>query len=361
VSGSNIRLEYFRTDVKVSFGVLCSYAVFYVLFFLPTLMDGKLLAPGDGLMFYYPVIERPFALWSNLILSGYPTFADSQFLTWYPLKLMGLHYNGVVVFAYILASFFTYGLCRRITGSHSAGAFGGLVFGMSGFMAAHMGHLTIINAAAWIPLLLWSLDHVTTRPTIGWWLIGAGAVACSFLAGHPQIFVYGMLLAGGFALYRICRRIRESRSLALRVGVACIGMVTMGCALAAIQIFPLIEVSSSSVREALNVEQGWTFQDFTSFYLPLRQLPMALLFPNLLGTFPPAGSTPLNLVPYFGDWNLTEISCYFGMPTLLLAMIAPGTQSMRSQALFWEVAACSAPFSRSVETGRWRILRFIFP
>ncbi|MDQ1451545.1 MAG: hypothetical protein QOK38_1411, partial [Acidobacteriaceae bacterium] len=235
---------YLSSDAQVALVVLCSYMLFYIMFFLPSLMNNDLLAPGDGFIFYYPVVEKPFSLWSNLILSGYPTFADSQFLTWYPLKLVGLHFNGVVISAYVMASFFVYGLCSRITGSHLAGALGGFVYGMCGFMAAHMGHLTIIHAAAWIPLVLWSLEHVTTRLTAGWWLIGAGAVAGSFLAGHPQIFVYGMLLAGAFAAFRVGGAIRENRLMALRIGAACLGMVAMGLALAAIQILPLIEISS---------------------------------------------------------------------------------------------------------------------
>jgi Bacterial membrane protein YfhO len=330
---------YLSSDGQVGLIVLLSYVLFYILFFSPSLMNHELLAPGDGFIFYYPVVEKPFSLWSNLILCGYPTFADSQFLTWYPLKLVGLHFNGMVIAAYVMASFFAYGLCSRITGSHLAGALGGFVFGMSGFMTAHMGHLTIIHAAAWIPLVLWSLDHVTTRLTAGWWLIGAGAVAGSFLAGHPQIFVYGMLLAGGFAALRVGGAIRENPQMALRIGAACLGMVAMGFALAAIQIVPLIEISSSSVRQALSAQQGWTFQNFIAYSLPLDQLAI-VLFPNLFGSFPPTGGGPLELMPYFGGWNLAEISCYFGVTTLLLALIAIGSWSgRRSETLFWTATA----------------------
>jgi Bacterial membrane protein YfhO len=249
--------------------------------------------------------------------------------------LVGLHFNVMVISAYVMASFFAYGLCSRITGSHLAGALGGFVYGMCGFLAVHMVHLTIIHAAAWIPLVLWSLDHVTKRLTTGWWLIGAGAIAGSFLAGHPQIFVYGMLLAGAFAAFRVGRTIRESPQRALRIGVACLGMVAMGLALAAIQILPLIEIGSSSVRQALDSQHGWTFQNFTADSVPLDELPMAL-FPNLYGSFPPAGGGPLDLVPYFGAG---EPSCYFGVTTLVLALIGIGSWSQRSETLFWMAAA----------------------
>ena len=323
-------------DLRASLAVLCSYAAFYILFFLPVLVDKRLLAPGDGFIFYYPVMERPFSLWSNLILSGYPTFADSQFMTWYPLRFSGLGYNGVVISAYVMASFFTYGVAKRITGSHLAGAFGGLVFGMCGFMAAHMGHLTIIHAAAWIPLILWSLDHVTIRPTAVWWLIGAGAIACSFLGGHPQIFVYGLLLAGAFAAHRLAGIGRNNFPMMLGNGAVCLGMVVMGLALAAIQIVPLIEVTSSSVRQALDAQQGWTFQQFVAYSLPLKQLPI-ILFPNLFGGIP--SGAPLDIVPYFGAWNLTEISGYFGASTLLLALVAIGAWPRRGEALFWTAVA----------------------
>lgn len=332
-----ISSRYLSSDARVALVVLCSYMLFYLMFFFPNLINNDLLAPGDGFIFYYPVVEKPFSLWSNLILSGYPTFADSQFLTWYPLKLVGLHFNSMVISAYVMASFFAYGLCSRITGSHLAGTLGGFVYGMCGFMAAHMGHLTIIHAAAWIPLVLWSFDHVTTRLTAGWWLIGAGAVAGSFLAGHPQIFVYGMLLAGAFAAFRVGHTIHENPKMALCISAGCMGMVAMGLALAAIQILPLIEISSSSVRQALSAQQGWTFQDFIAFSLPLDQLAI-VLFPNLYGSYPPTGGGSL-VVPYFGTGSLTEIACYFGVTTLLLALIAISSWSPRSGTLFWAAAA----------------------
>jgi hypothetical protein len=71
---------YLSSDVRVALIVFCSYTLFYIMFFSPSLINNDLLAPGDGFIFYYPVVEKPFSLWSNLILSGYPTFADTSFL-----------------------------------------------------------------------------------------------------------------------------------------------------------------------------------------------------------------------------------------------------------------------------------------
>ena len=147
-----------------------------------------------------------------------------------------------------------------------AGIFAGIVFGMSGSMTAHIGHLTIIHAAAWLPLVTWATDRLVTRASIAWFLIGSSAVACMFLAGFPQIFVYGMLVATSFFLFRLLYLNRPHGAQVLKAVGLYFGMVSLGVLLAAVQVLPLMELSNLSVRRDMS------YQGFVSYSLPLSHL-----------------------------------------------------------------------------------------
>ena len=322
---------------RIPFVAFIVFAALFNLFFMSGNYDRKLLASSDGFIFYYPVLAS-WSIWNDLILSGYPSFADSQFLTWYPIRFAGLSYNAVVISAYILASFFTYGLVRRLTGSHLAGLLSGLIYGMGGFMTAHLGHLTIIHTAAWIPLILLAIHHVTARPTAGWWVIGSIGIACACLAGHPQVLVYGLLLAGALAAHRMACAPRKYPEFVFRVAAASVGMLALGFAAAAVQILPLIELSGLSIRQGVSGQQEWTFEKFTSYSLPPNQLLM-ILFPNLFGSDPPPEGSYLQLKPYFGAWNLTELACYFSVISFLLAALALSARRNRPEVAFWFAVA----------------------
>jgi hypothetical protein len=301
--------------------VLAVFVAFYLLFFSPVLPSGRLLAPGDGANNYLPAVIREWSLWTDLIFAGYPAFADPQFLTWYPLRLLGHHYNALVVSAYVIASFTTYGYVRLVAGSAIAGFVAGLVYGCGGFMTAHLGHLTIIHSAAWIPLTLWGLEllarHDRWRPGV----LVAGGIALSCFGGHPQPWVYGLLVSGAYVLWRSTTmddgRLRSDWRYLWRAGAS----IGIGLLITSIQLVPLGEFAELTVRGQ------WTFADFTSYSLPFNHL-LLMLFPNLFGNV-------LGFYPYFGEGSPTELSFYAGVIPLLLAWLACWQTRLRKFAGFW--------------------------
>src|SRR5262245_46913712 len=89
------------------FGILVFYSLLYTLFFAPALLADRLLAPGDGILYYLPAFYAPRTLWTTLLLSGFPVSADPQIQSWYPLKYVFSYFgswNGFVISAYVLAS-----------------------------------------------------------------------------------------------------------------------------------------------------------------------------------------------------------------------------------------------------------------
>ena len=84
--------------------------------------------------------------------------ADPQVMTWYPpaflLSFLPGSWNVFMIVAYVVGSSFMYGYVYTLTRSRFAALTSGLIFGLSGFMMAHLGHAVIVHVAAWIPLIL---------------------------------------------------------------------------------------------------------------------------------------------------------------------------------------------------------------
>ncbi|HEX8457233.1 MAG TPA: hypothetical protein VF656_08050 [Pyrinomonadaceae bacterium] len=365
--------------------VVAGYTLLFVVFFAPILFSAYLLAPGDGILYFLPNFYARRVLWDASVWGGFPAVGDSQLMMWYPPALLFSlvkSWNAFLLSAYVLAASFAYAYAFALTRSRFAAAVAGVCYGMCGFLIAHLGHAALVHAAAWLPLFILSLEKLA-RPredvrdepsedfaagarqhdntdalqheetdalqhedatrvprarASGWWYgAGAGAVACAALAGHPQIFVYMLVLGGAYALVRgwhaACGRVRYYFLSAL--------LVLTGTGLAAVQLWPTAELAAASVRASLG------FTDFVSYALPPRQVPM-LLFPYLFGGSPGT----LYDVPYFGawgseagGWGAGELSGYVGLLPLLLAVIGFFAARGRKQHLtpFW-LAVCAVAF-----------------
>jgi hypothetical protein len=312
------------------FLVLLSYSLLYLLFFSPTLLSGWMIGAGDSVAFHMPYFYAQKVWWDNLLGSGFPMMADPQVMTWYPPALFFSFlpggWNLFIISAYVMASCFAYGYVLTLTESRLAAATAGIVYGMSGFMVAQLGHAAILHCAVWLPLLVWSLEGLRRSGSAWWFAAGCLAVAFSNLAGHSQIFVYSLMLAGAYAVIFGWTAPAGRVSFFLRSAL----MVLIGTGLAAIQIVPTLELGRLSSRANLS------FEDFISYSLPLKQTSM-MIFPALFGGLPAYG-TPV----YFGEWNLVELAGYIGLLPLMLAIVGVLASRQRSLSIFWLAAGLLA-------------------
>jgi hypothetical protein len=311
--------------------VLCGFTGFFCLFFAPILWGGWLLAAeGDGLVYYLPAYLSKPQLWTDLLFGGYPIAADPQNMTWYPLamllRLIPHSWNAFVLLGYVLAASFAYCYGWITTGSRFAAAGAGLVYGLCGYMIGHYGHITMVHAAAWIPLIFVALEKLRQRSTRGWWVIGWVSVACCFLGGHPQIPSYGLGLAVIYALI-MGWQAPIGRWAYYRLSAS---ILAIGLGLCALQLLPTLELSRLSVRSAMD------FASFSSFSLPRWQA-IQMVFPYLFG-----GANHLYGKPYWGGMSLVEAGGYVGLMPLGLAVIALRADRPQRLVWFWAIVGVVA-------------------
>lgn len=303
--------------------ILIFFLLLFTAFFSPVLIPQKILSPGDGLSYYLPNFFSPFTLWEPLLMGGYPIFADPQAATFYPVSILVRafgSYNFFIILAYVLGSSFLYAYVYSVTKSRFAGLTAGITYGLSGFMITRLAQASVVHAAAWAPLVIWSLEEIRVRSSWKFFVIGSIGTACCILGGHPQIYTYGLALA--IAYLAIMGWFSASSK--IKFYAQGIGMIGLGLCLSAIQLIPSLELANQSVRVKLS------YTDFVSYSLPPKQI-VHLLFPYLFG-----GSAPSFYgMDYFGDWNQYELAGYVGLLPLMLTCIALVRSERRLLAWFW--------------------------
>lgn len=322
--------------------VVAAYALLFAAFFSPVIFAGRLLAPGDDTHFFVPQFYSARVWWDSSVWGGTPALADPQALTWYPVWLVcrllprALGWNVFMLAAYVAAAATTYGYVFSLTRSRLAAALSGASFGLCGFMLAHAVHASMIHAASWLPLFVWSLEMLRRgrRAARFWFAAGALSVACSALAGHPQILVYTLALGAACALFN-SRRADAGRARYLALAGS---LVLLGAGLAALQLVPSAELAGLSPRASLD------FEKFVAYELPPSQL-VTFLFPLLYGGAPKT----FYAAPYFGLWGseaggwiASEVTGYLGLLPLMLASAACLARGRRALKLFWLAAAAVA-------------------
>ncbi|HET9494855.1 MAG TPA: hypothetical protein VFR15_11550 [Chloroflexia bacterium] len=307
----------------VALGVL---AVLTAGFFWRPLSERAVMMPeggGDIASFYYPtyvyaaaqIKEGALPLWNPHLWSGMPLAADVQSGLFYPLNwvlylFVQVDYGSLewlLIFHYWLATAFTYLFLRDMGVGRVASVAGGVVYAFCGFMTAHLGHLPMVPVATWIPAALLALRRAFLVPGPGgWaWAVGAGVcLAMSLLAGHVQIFSYGMMAVGLLWVYLLFSRRRLERANALRwVGKGAVAVAAM-LGLGAIQLLPSLQLGSESIRSTISFEEAGAFSA-----QPITLLNM--LLPRVYG------GDPSSYVP--SAWQSTENWGYAGVVTLALA------------------------------------------
>lgn len=277
--------------------ILIFFGALTGLFFLPTILGLHSFPPGDFTYHFIPsgvflrneLVAGRLPIWNPYAFSGHPFLADPQSAVFYPLNiiftLISLPWASPTsrmywleleaIFHFLLAGLFTYAFVWDLTKNHLGALLAGTTFVFSGYLTGYPAlQLAILRTAIWLPLLMLLLRQAIDEQGVGWWLLFAIIYAITYLAGHPQTFLfltYLLIFWGAFLLFQRMlhskEKTRQMGQTLLRAGIAWI--IFMG--LIAAQLLPGLELLKVSNRATASYEflsNGAALQDFWQFLLP---------------------------------------------------------------------------------------------
>lgn len=234
-------------------------------FWLPSLLDGKLIIHGDSglhglplVWLHHEALTGPESLlWSNRVYGGHPMFAEGQGGFANPLNILAAGLFGPLYalgFLHWLTVFVgaigVYCLCRTLGISRWSGTFAAIATAFSGFWMPSVQNLPISTTLAWVPWQLAAVEYWLQRPCSKRAALMAIPAALLVFAGYPQIthgtivYLLATLLAqplqhdGRAYLAKHWRTVATGALLAIFLAIG----------LASIQLFPLLELARLSHR-----------------------------------------------------------------------------------------------------------------
>lgn len=180
------------------------------------LVKGEVLFWGTSFLQFWPwhylvkasLLNGEWPLWNPLLGNGTPLLANLQTAVFYPLNfiyfLMPVEHalTFSVILHLLLAGLLMYFYARYLGLLPFAATISALCYMCSGYLIGRTQFVTMINAAAWFPLLLLLSDKVATKGAginILWLTL---VLAVQLLAGHAQLWFYGLWLIGMYTLFR---------------------------------------------------------------------------------------------------------------------------------------------------------------
>jgi hypothetical protein len=341
--------------LKIGLGglALLALAMFFDALFAP---DSRVLGKAqDDLALHFlwwrqfgfgELAKGNLALWNPHIFSGAPFFGNTQSALLYPVNWLFLALPlplatnwSIALNAWLLGAFMYLWAWRR--GLHPFAAFVSaalLMFCAPYFLHVPAGHLNILSALAWIPLLFLAVDEWLASGRPIWCLIGMAAVAMQVLSGHPQYAYLAALAAGGYALLRLME-VRSHRALA---AAGLLSFYVGGALLAAVQLLAGIQATAETVRS-----QPLPFQFAASFSFPAENL-VTFLAPGFFGD--------VTHQAYWGRWYLWEACAFIGVTGLALAAYGMSASRVAGKRALLALAAVAALLALGNGTPLFRVL-----
>lgn len=347
----------------------------------PVFLTGRALFWGTPALQFIPwrawtweiLLSGHLPLWTPLLGMGVPLLANYQSGFFYPpnwayfflaalggVQAMAWGQALLVALHLAWAGWGMVRLSRRLGVGELGQTIGGLAFGLSGYLVARAGFLSINAAVAWLPWILLGVEELVAETRAG---VGGGGrslwrlalvVGLQLLAGHAQMSWYTWLLAwiwagvrwwqvgrekggkgAGIAHSHLVNKPPENsahshflHTLYRIIGkchpfwfFACLMLAFgLGFGLAAIQLLPTGEyLLNSSRAAAVDYERAMAYSLW-----PWRLL--TLVSPDLFGN-PAQGD-------YWGYGNYWEDALYIGLLPLLLAIRGLWKGGRLAQVLF---------------------------
>lgn len=328
------------------------------------------LASQDILNQFYPWTEfwvrefrtNGFPLWNPYAFCGSPFIGNLQAAIFYPpqflLPLLSplLFFGWTLCLHTLLAGAGMYALVYFLTRNRVSSCTLGLAWMSGGFLATRIdaGHVTILNALPWAPLVILFYLRWIARPGWGRWTAMAAVMAIQLLGGQPQIpyltfFLVGLLALGECWNYNRADKRPLDRALWPLGGA--LAAMAVAVVLTAVYWLPCHEFNQLSITRS----DGLSFEEAAWGSLPPDQLLHAAL-PFLFGD--PMGREFWGAT---GGAAYQEICVFLGLGVLLFLPLAfMGTNAPR-QRLWGGILALSLLLALGKFTPLYRLAYWFVP
>jgi len=310
-------MEETRVQEKDSLKAFGIYFFISALFLYKAFTQPVLIATADAGLVHYPwrlyfsqaFIHQGLHLWVPYIFLGMPFLGMMQTGALYPLNWIYFFlpaagaYNFSMILHYTLAAFFTFQYVRLLGLGKFPSFLAGLTFAFPGFLMAHKQHVSMVDAAIWLPLLLFFYEKIRRNLRLEDTLWASLIVAVQVFAGHFQMSLYSYIVLGVFLAAFLPEINREMRG---RFVGLCILPLVLGLLIALPQEIATRELVTQNFHAKFGLYTV-LFQSFHPYQLA------TLIFPFIFG-----GGYH---VPYFAQGFLVEYLGFTGIFALLLAVV----------------------------------------
>lgn len=269
---------------------------------------------SDVVSFSYPMRtlvadmlrNKELPLWNPYILTGNPLLANFQSAPFTFTNLFYLVFDNIngwsfqVITQHFFVILFTYFLLRNWKVSKAGSLLGGIIFAFSGFNLIWSQWNSHTLVAAFIPLMILSVDKLLDKTDYRFGIILSFSLFFQILAGYPQVTLYTFIAL--FLLW--ISRIRSGNYIKKSLFIAFYGLLGLG--LAAFQILPGAELLNYSQRAVELNPFNWAF-------LPLVKV-ITFIAPDYFGNH--------STYNYWGPQDYTSNVGFVGVGSLILALVS---------------------------------------
>ena len=200
-------------------------------------------------------------MWRSAILSGTPFAADPlsglfyppHWIAFIPAVPLSLAFNLLMWFHLALAAGAMYFLLRRWQLGQAAALIGALAYAASPKIIAHMGvgHVTLVEAWAWVPLVIAGMVPAARSRKANALLSGAALALC--VLADARMAVYAVFLAISYVFITQLQRPPKSW---LKLGGALLIVLVVALALSAAAWLPALTLTDGSARSNLSPQEA---------------------------------------------------------------------------------------------------------
>jgi hypothetical protein len=254
--------------------------------------------------------SKKILFWNPYSLSGYSMSPWFHTILFSPANLFYVFFDTttamslIVIIQLLIALVSSYFFIKEITSSVLSSIFGSISFSFSSFFICWLTWGTISWTLAFLPLILFFLHKILYKKITFTRCLGLFfSSICSFLGGHPQTFLYVVIIILIYVLSYLIINIKKIKIIipVLIIFILCVLSTTF-------ITIPSFQILKNSIRENENYI-GLN----NSGFIPIGKMLITLFAPDFFGN-------PTTNNYWGGDFNYQEKLVWFGTTALILVV-----------------------------------------